>query len=208
MSSSVQVTSYQKQTLINPISSPEVISKQSQYDSIQETLYYIFRVSKALATEDAIKNISKFVSSRLSLTIGSLNPTDQERVALVNMLYPKIVHFFKIASHCACLILSELIHAVHLIDRLIDSDLENRKLGKSTLIRESNLGTLLLCGIIISIKYNRDIPFTNLWWASNIGVAVGVINKSELVFLDNIHYDVSLHENRYMDFFTMFVKQD
>ena len=162
---------------------------------------FFFLASKSLVSDDTLVRISNYCAERLYSVLES-----PDHPLSLESIKTKILNFFRATCHSACLILSEFIFAVSLIDKLISQDLSNRAAGKPTIIRESNVGTLLLCGIIISLKFNRDIPFTTSWWSAHIGVPVSIINQSELTFLISIHFDIVLDKITYWNLFSTFAR--
>lgn len=169
-----------------------------EHHTILLTPEYFYITSKSLVPEKILLRITQYCVSRLVSVLPALSLTDTQQ------LFTKVTYFFKVSSHYACLILSELIHSVHLIDRLICRDAQTQD-HKQRIIRHSNIGTLLLCSIIIAVKYVRDIPFTNSWWSENICVPLSIVTESEFVFLKHIQFNVSFSESRYKQYFTLFV---
>ena len=161
---------------------------------------FVYTVSKSLLADDTLTRISRYTTHRILVALGHNQCADDPQV-----LFITITHSFKCCCYSACLILSELLHSVHLIDRMIENDIHSTTRQEGTVVRQSNVGTLLLCSVMLSIKYNRDIPFTNSWWSKTIGVPLGVLAESELVFLKSIHFDLSFTQNQYHPFFTFFL---
>ncbi|KAA6401461.1 MAG: hypothetical protein EZS28_003010 [Streblomastix strix] len=50
---------------------------------------------------------------------------------------------------------------------------------KDKTIDASNLGTTLVCTFIVSLKFLRDKPHCNSWWAQYFGMDLKTINESE-----------------------------
>lgn len=119
----------------------------------------------------------------------------------------RIGHFFFFVCGRTPMSRGQILHAVILITRLIDSeleDLETRRRSTSEpapepfhridepfepIVTEANLGTLLLCALDISGKVNEDVPFNNKYWASLLQIDVRIVNSSELVFLQRLRFN-------------------
>ncbi|KAH7826671.1 uncharacterized protein MONOS_14863 [Monocercomonoides exilis] len=117
-------------------------------------------------------------------------------------LYRKINHFFQAVRTAAYLNVAELVHVVYLIDLLIQSERMSRREKWTGVITEANLGTLLLIAVMTSVKMNRDTPYRNGWWSAAIGIPISIINQSEIVFLQRIHYTLVLEYKQYMKIVT------
>ncbi|KAA6399120.1 MAG: hypothetical protein EZS28_005356 [Streblomastix strix] len=62
---------------------------------------------------------------------------------------------------------SELVYAIYLIQKLVESEIQDLDQDKqSAMITESNIGTVLICAVILAMKVLRDvIEKNNSWWA-------------------------------------------
>ncbi|KAK2949582.1 hypothetical protein BLNAU_15442 [Blattamonas nauphoetae] len=50
-------------------------------------------------------------------------------------------------------------------------------------LTNDNYGTIIVCAMILSIKYLRDKPFSNTCWAETFAIPVQTLNQSELIVL-------------------------
>ncbi|KAA6354756.1 MAG: hypothetical protein EZS28_049717 [Streblomastix strix] len=103
---------------------------------------------------------------------------------------------------------SELTHTIYLIWWMIEHDMkiEADKPGGG-IVAVSNMGTILLCAVVISMKMLRDAPYRNTWWAKAFGLGIDVLNDSEQVFLERISYEPFLCEELYWKIFDTLYEQ-
>ncbi|KAH7819869.1 uncharacterized protein MONOS_18656 [Monocercomonoides exilis] len=112
--------------------------------------------------------------------------------------YDKVQHFYKFIRDETKLTTVELVHTFVLMEHLMRIESKEQSEGRPTMIAESNLGTLLLCVVMIAIKLNRDIPFRNGWWATMLKVPLDVLNQSELIFLERVKFCTHMEESEYV----------
>lgn len=117
----------------------------------------------------------------------------------------KIRHFFQIVRGVSSLVLSEMLHAVYLVDMLIVAESIAKKDGMSPIVSEDNLGMLLLCSVILSLKLNRDSSYSNGWWSKSIGIPASIINQSEIVFMQRINHNMFVPVNAFLKYVQQFV---
>ncbi|KAH7826499.1 uncharacterized protein MONOS_2195 [Monocercomonoides exilis] len=195
---------------------PNKLEFQIQPDNVQTAKNYI---SHGAVSDKLIDRLSTYLCFR----IGSILPDlfyvrsqqfngsmysaahtthiSQERFL---SLYQKISHFIQFFRGTAQLITTEALHVVFLIDQLIQFEQPLPKDDERRIVSECNLGTLLLCGLMLALKLNRDATFKNSWWAQSIGIPVDVVNQSETVMLERLNFSVSMsHEewSKLMDYF-------
>ena len=195
---------------------PSLFQTSFSIPTLDQQLAWSYRRSKMLTSDESVKRISEYIclllepllsdeeSNKISTNLSTQSNEPPTSEHSDNNLLPKVYHFFRVTSNIACLILSEMIFAVNLVERLIKRDLDSKDHGYVGVVNESNLGTLLLCSIILSVKMNRDTPFTNRWWTRAIGIPVSVINQSELVFLDRLNYTVWMDPAKYIELYSKF----
>lgn len=179
--------------------------------AIQYEIALFYHSSKIVAPSIVVERGATFICHKLATVLRELHTPEYvegkisfEESPFFKRLHMKIVHFFKVIQGMSFLITTELIHVFHLIDILIDSDIIAIRDGWTGVVSETNLGTLLLCGVILSLKYNRDIAFKNSWWSKAIGIPLAVINQSELVFLQRVNFSLSMSEERFLTFIFAF----
>jgi hypothetical protein len=81
---------------------------------------------------------------------------------------------------------------IYLIDLLMQTDKTASSVGKGCMVSEGNLGTLLLVGVILSLKFNRDHGIRNSEWGRVLQMPVSVINESEAAFVRRIGYSMEM----------------
>ncbi|KAA6363511.1 MAG: hypothetical protein EZS28_040962 [Streblomastix strix] len=60
-------------------------------------------------------------------------------------------------------------------------------------INESNLGTVLICAVILALKNLRDaIEYRNCWWAKAFGMSLELLNLSEIAFCTKLGFKVAV----------------
>ncbi|KAA6353414.1 MAG: hypothetical protein EZS28_051059, partial [Streblomastix strix] len=77
------------------------------------------------------------------------------------------------------LTLGELLTSLHVLETLLR---KCREKNDNTVSAE-NLGTALVCIFIVTLKFLRDIPYRNSWWAQKFNMNLQTINESEVVIL-------------------------
>ena len=92
----------------------------------------------------------------------------------------------------------QILHAALILKRLISYEskaLAQNSSGFEPIVTEENLGTLLLCALAIAGKINEDHPFNNRYWANLLQIDVKIVNSSEALFLQRVHYEVSFNSD-------------
>ena len=85
--------------------------------------------------------------------------------------------------------MNELIFGIILVVKAISSQKKQEVIKSST---KDVLGTFLLIGMMLSNKFNADISYRNSVWAKNLQVPLGIINTSELTFLNLIEFSCNV----------------
>jgi hypothetical protein len=114
-----------------------------------------------------------------------------------NSMRQRILHFFDFTRQYAKISTGEIIYSIYLIDRLVQAESRRDWFQQTSIISESNLGTLLLVAAILSLKQNRDIPYRNSWWAKVFSIPLPVLNQSEIVFLQKLEYRLEMQVEDY-----------
>lgn len=127
----------------------------------------------------------------------SLNPTTK--------LLNKIIKFFSFVRHLVNITTAELAHTLNLICSFIQNESESRSPKKASIINQNTLGTLFLCGMMISLKMNRDHCLKNSYWAKTLNIQLDVLNASEIAFLEKIQFSLFLDESDYCELFDSIV---
>ena len=89
---------------------------------------------------------------------------------------------------------STLIIALIYIDRIC--------IKKGITLTQYNIHRLLFTSILISIKYNEDIIYDNLYYSKIGGVPKAELSKLENEFLKMIGFDLFVSEEVYKKYFT------
>ncbi|KAH7815292.1 uncharacterized protein MONOS_10709 [Monocercomonoides exilis] len=119
-------------------------------------------------------------------------------------MHGKVQHFYRYIRDGTKLTTGELVHSYVLLEHLMRAESKELSEGRQTMIAESNLGTLLLCVVMIAIKLDRDVPFRNGWWAAMFKVPLDVLNQSEVIFLERVNHHTFLEETDYKALFHKF----
>ncbi|KAA6376404.1 MAG: hypothetical protein EZS28_028070 [Streblomastix strix] len=98
----------------------------------------------------------------------------------------------------ARLTLGELLTAIQILEALFRKCREKN----DNTVSADNLGTALVCICIVSLKFLRDTPFRNSWWAQTFGMDLQTINESEVVILKLMDWQVWSSERKFMRFYT------
>lgn len=117
----------------------------------------------------------------------------------------KTRHMFHFVCHYAPVTIGEIIHSIYLFYQLVEIEEENKVESQISLVTEDNLGTLLMCAMLISVKMDRDVPFRNSWWAKLFRISLEVVNQSELVFLEKLEFRTMMEEPDFLDMFVVLV---
>lgn len=64
------------------------------------------------------------------------------------------------------------------------------------MISDSNVGTTLVCAVILAMKIIRDVTElkNNSWWAKSFGISLELLNRSELEFYTQLDFNVVMDE--------------
>ncbi|KAH7822090.1 uncharacterized protein MONOS_17698 [Monocercomonoides exilis] len=162
-----------------------IIASNSICILIQPVLNDLF--SGEVPSDPTLKNFDKY------LTLHGKSIRDKTR------------HLFHFVCHYAPISIGEIIHSIYLFYQLIEIEEENICHSPVTLVTEDNLGTLLMCGMLLSVKMDRDVPFRNSWWAKLFRIPLSVVNQSELVFLERLSFRMMMEESDFLEMFVTLV---
>jgi hypothetical protein len=117
----------------------------------------------------------------------------------------KIMSFFLFLDHYAKLTIAEVIQIFYVFNRYIEKDRIEYESKRKVSITKNNLGTFLVCCVLIGLKISRDIPYNNSWYADKLGIPLKLLSDAELLFLKKIEFDCVLSEDKYQDFCQRFL---
>ncbi|KAA6376293.1 MAG: hypothetical protein EZS28_028179, partial [Streblomastix strix] len=66
----------------------------------------------------------------------------------------------------------------------------------NVVVTGASLGTALVCVCMIILKYLRDQPYMNSWWAKTFGMDLQTLTESEVVILQLIDWELGMSDNR------------
>ena len=173
------------------------IVSDAHIEVVANLISYI--VSNHLEEEKAKTMIKDFRTSSVK------SPQYDPQLSTHEKLHLKIVKFFKFVRGLVGLTTAELAHALNLICSFIQGEADSIKENHKSVINENTLGTLFLCGIIISLKMNRDHPYKNSYWAKKLNISLAVLNASELTFLETVQFSLFLDEVDYFQLYSSIV---
>ena len=174
----------------------------------------IEKISIQVVTDNTIEIVSRIicyiVSSHLSdgsteALVKDSTPSpssSNQHLSPTEKLCHKIMKFFTFVRDLVKITTAEFAHSLNLICSFIQNDSENSSPTKPSVINHSTLGTLFLCGIIISLKMNRDHCLKNSFWAHTLNIPLQVLNASEIAFLEKIQFSLFLDEHGYSELFS------
>ncbi|KAA6363779.1 MAG: hypothetical protein EZS28_040694 [Streblomastix strix] len=91
----------------------------------------------------------------------------------------------------------EGIYAIALLRKFVAK--ESTK-GKRVL-NKKNIGTVLVCLAMLTLKACRDRVCRNTYWSRAFGMQTPILNESELMFLKLIDFEMFLDEKEYWSAF-------
>ncbi|KAA6401152.1 MAG: hypothetical protein EZS28_003320 [Streblomastix strix] len=152
------------------------------------------------ATQNLIKSSSHFLMKLISNVLYS-NETPQDQLQKNESLFLKFQSFFSYVREFAHLSGSELIYTVYLVQKLVKSQIECFNEDKDCImISDSNVGTTLVCAVILAMKIIRDVTElkNNSWWAKSFGISLELLNRSELEFYTQLDFNVVMDEQQFI----------
>lgn len=180
---------------------------------------YVNCVAPDTVVSDAtIENCARYITERMVSALNSRaafsNPEDplassQSENPLISspqILFGKIQHFFRFVNRFSSLETGEAIQCVWLIDKLITLDHEPANMCMVPVVQEGNIGTVLLCAMMLSMKMGRDVPYSNKWWALAFTVPVDILTQSEAVFFQRLGYRLHISESAYLNLHTLLAR--
>ena len=137
-----------------------------------------------------LDTISSYIYSQFSTYLNNLSTSDVQK---------RTAHFFYFVCGRTPMSRGTILHATILLSRLISFEREastDNTNVREPIVTEANIGTLLLCALIIAGKINEDRPFNNKYWSNLLNIHINIVNSSEAVFLERIHYEVTFDSDR------------
>jgi hypothetical protein len=150
--------------------------------------YVCFLLSKSIPgpIQERIQKSETCVHCRLSLC-GSKQKED-------------IFYFFRFVHHHGKLTFGEVIYIFYLFDRFLENDCKLGHCGKPPTISQENLGTLLICCLMIALKMTRDSPLKNVWYSNKFEIPLPVLVEGELIVLERLEFNCLLTDKKYHQF--------
>ncbi|KAA6386123.1 MAG: hypothetical protein EZS28_018350 [Streblomastix strix] len=68
-------------------------------------------------------------------------------------------------------------------------------------LTKKNIGTILVCLIIITLKLCRDRVYKNIFFTKTFGLNIQILNESEVSFLRMIDYECNIQKGEYWNIF-------
>jgi hypothetical protein len=175
----------------------------------------IAETSMTIVSDSLLDLISLYASVNIAHIIsGVIQKTTTTSESMMEITFTKkgkqvltvVRAFFDTLKRNAKTTFTEMIHIFFLLSKYMAKEEKDCKDGKSRTISESNLGSLLLCGVIIGLKMDRDIPFKNDWFVKEFKVKINDLNESELSFLKKIEFKCVFPQESYFKFENYFLK--
>ncbi|KAA6310203.1 MAG: hypothetical protein EZS28_056352, partial [Streblomastix strix] len=119
-------------------------------------------------------------------------------------LEPKIHAFFDYVCKVTDASVGEIIHSARLVERFVEAALKSESIDgqiepNTGLVSEESMGTVLLCGVSVTMKVMRDVSYRNGWWGRAFGIPTSNVNKSEIVFLRELQHIVVVSVEDFWD---------
>ncbi|KAH7823749.1 uncharacterized protein MONOS_17581 [Monocercomonoides exilis] len=145
-------------------------------------------------SDEHLLKITRWIAAQLYayLSSESLNSKVEAQTSSILDLHRRIYQFFEVIRSVVSLTGSEMVHAVYLLDLLIQAE-KTFFDSSSRLISEASLGTILLITVVLVLKLEIDTHPQNGWWAKLIGIPVSVVNQSEIAFLHRVNFNLTIH---------------
>lgn len=194
------------------IKKSDVVSGSNESDARRRYL----EVSTSVASDQCIDSISRIicflVASQLPeysteeliatfRTSSVPSPPPDPSISPTAKLFNKIIKFFKFVRESVSITTAELAHALNLISCFLQNDSENDDQSDESVVDNSTIGTLFLCGVMISLKMNRDKALKNSFWSKSLHIPLSILNASELAFLEKIRFNLYLDESDYLEIY-------
>ena len=164
---------------------------------ITQKQYETFTLS--LAPDSFLNNMATWLSIHLSYLLKPDTGTSiaPSRSSSCQYYPQELLQFLQFVRKVTDLNTHEAAHVLYLVDLLIQSDKVHARLNKECAISEHNIGTVLLCSVIVSLKFNCDNAPRNSWYSKVFKVPLSVVNASEVIFLQRIHYSLNMSQSIY-----------
>ena len=163
-------------------------SGSEQSDTEEESL----KKKKILKNKALLKDISKTL---ITIIFQNKNPNNQKDV-FSRGLIPRIFlidYLIRIQEYSG-IENSTIIIALIYIDRIC--------VRKRITLTKFNIHRLLITSILISIKFNEDIIYDNLYYSKIYGIALAQLNIFENEFLKMIGFDLFVSEEVYKKYYS------
>ncbi|KAH7831888.1 uncharacterized protein MONOS_18530 [Monocercomonoides exilis] len=145
-------------------------------------------MSQADVPDITIREMASFVSSRFIGYFGNELIADCQ-------LHSRLQSFYEFLRNITRFNLIEFFHSIYLIMLIIKEDsISSDESSKSStlpqfhVVKTTNIGTILLISVMLSLKMYRDYPPRNSYFAKELLLPLEIINQSESSFLKKIQY--------------------
>lgn len=121
------------------------------------------------------------------------------------LLLSDVENLFLYVVRLSRLDVGELLHSLFLFDLLTQAATAySNKYSTPYPFSTGNLGTVVLCCVILAQKMNRDHPYSDRWWASAVGINLSIISQSELVVLQLLDFNLMMRDQELKDLVEFF----
>jgi hypothetical protein len=152
-----------------------------------ENEYYIKKISKTLET--LVVSTTKQQSTQTYINIHSIFYCNDIPPISLNDYLIRIQKYTNIE-------LSTLICALIYVDRF--TSIGNIK------IDFNNIHKILFAAVLLSIKYNEDLVYTNEYYSLIAGIPLKEMNQIEYEFLNQINFNLFINEDLYNTYNKLF----
>ncbi|KAH7831882.1 uncharacterized protein MONOS_1268 [Monocercomonoides exilis] len=190
-------------------------SKNEDKDAMDLFNQRINENSKNPISDKEINQMSKSVSDLLSDCISGYTQSDKEssndrKIRLSEMgetIFKVVIDTLQLMRSVSNLSVCEMVVSYILLKKFIQKDLAEKKALREGYISQKTVGTILLCSIIIAIKYVREynIIYSNKALCQLLHIQFNVICASEWTFLEIINYECYIDEKKYKKYFMKLV---
>ncbi|KAA6378832.1 MAG: hypothetical protein EZS28_025644 [Streblomastix strix] len=137
-------------------------------------------------------------------------PMQKHQQKKIEILFPKINIFFCYLRQFANLTGSEIIYTTFLDQKLIESEKQDSDSDSDKdriIINDMNIGTVLICAVILAMKMMQDVvKCTNYWQAKAFGMNLYLLNQSQMIFFIQLDCNVVLERKQFIRVYSL-IKQ-
>ncbi|KAK2958342.1 hypothetical protein BLNAU_6612 [Blattamonas nauphoetae] len=151
-------------------------------------------------TQDLLDTISDHIVQLF------LDITDDAEIQPKSEMITKTRNLLNLVNRNIRFSTGEILYACFLIERVLRTELDDVRDPPYPIARPGNWGTIVLCGIVLALKMQRDGGYKSHYWKRLLGVQPESLLQSELILLSRLRFVVFVGREELEEYETLTIR--